>query len=577
MTLNKRWLVSSQITPQADENLTSFPPILRQLLFNRGYATDAEARAFLKAEPDFNTDPFQIKDMPATIDRIRFAIDHHEPIAIYGDYDVDGVTATALLVQSLKALGADVRGYIPNRFDEGYGLNNDALDNLKADGVKLVITVDCGIRSPEEALHAQTVGLDLVISDHHHPSAELPTVFSVINPKQEGDVYPDKNLAGVGIAYKIAQALLDHKPQANNDSLSTIANSLLLTDLLDLVALGTVADLAPLVGENRSLVRKGLKQIRETKRQGLFSLANVAEIVIGKTTAGQIGFVLGPRLNAAGRLESALASFELLTTTDFMRAGQLAQQLDVQNRQRQAITRAMQEKAEALVLAQEEHPFLLFAADEEFNPGVVGLAASRLTETYYRPAVVAAKGPEETRGSCRSIPEFHITDALDQCADLLVRHGGHAAAAGFTVRNEKLPELVARLKSIAEAQLSGKDLRQTLAADMEVKLSELNFDLLKHLNYFEPTGYGNPDAVFVSRNVKVKGSRTVGAEGKHLKLTLEDERGLAFDAIGFRLGHLQSTLPGRVDVIYSFESNEFNGRTSLQLNLKDVRAAGSSD
>lgn len=577
MTHTKRWLVSPSITPQADENLSAFPPILRQLLFNRGYATDAEGRAFLKAKPDFDTDPLQIKDMRAAIDRIRFATEHHEPIAIYGDYDVDGVTATALLVQTLKALGADVRGYIPNRFDEGYGLNNDALDNLKADGVKLVVTVDCGIRSPDEALHARTVGLDLIISDHHHPSAELPPAFAVINPKQPGDVYPDKNLAGVGIAYKIAEALfMDGRPLTEDRPPSTV-HSLVLEDLLDLVALGTVADLAPLIGENRSLVRKGLKQIRETKRQGLFSLANVAEMVIGKTTASQIGFTLGPRLNAAGRLESALASFELLTTTDFMRAGQLAQQLDVQNRQRQVITRALQEQAETIAMSEDPDAYLLFAAHAEFNPGVVGLAASRLMETYYRPAVVAAKGPDETRGSCRSIPEFHITDALDQCADLLVRHGGHAAAAGFTVRNEKLSELAARLKSIAEAQLSGKDLRRTLAADMEVKLSELNFDLLKHLTYFEPTGYGNPDAVFVSRDVKVKSSRAVGAEGRHLKLTLEDERGMAFDSIGFRLGHLQASLPARVDVIYSFESNEYNGRTSLQLNLKDVKAAGLAD
>jgi single-stranded-DNA-specific exonuclease len=325
------------------------------------------------------------------------------------------------------------------------------------------------------------------------------------------------------------------------------------------------------------LVRKGLKQIRETKRQGLFSLAGVADMKIDKVTAGNIGFMLGPRLNASGRLESALASFELLTTTDFMRAGQLAQQLDVQNKQRQSITRSMQKQAEEIAMSEDPEAFLLFAAHEDFNPGVVGLAASRLTETYYRPAVVAAKNAEETRGSCRSIPEFHITDALDQCKDLLVRHGGHAAAAGFTVKNENLPELVARLKSIAKDQLGGKDLRQTLSADMEVSLAELNFEVLKHLEYLEPTGYGNPDAVFVSRNVKVKSARTVGADAKHLKLTLEDERGATFDSIGFRLGHLRDTLPARVDVMYHFEANEWNGKRSLQLNLKDVKATGIAD
>ena len=565
----KRWVIAPPITSQADEALAKFPPILRQIVFNRGMGTDAEARAFLKAEPNSNTDPFQLIGMAATVDRIRYALDHNEPIAIYGDYDVDGVTATALLVDALRALGADVRGYIPNRFDEGYGLNIEALDSLKADGIKLVITVDCGIRSPDEALHARTIGLDLVISDHHHPDGEnLPPAFAVINPKQHGDPYPDKDLAGVGIAYKIAEALI---------STQQSAISLQLDDLLDLVALGTVADLAPLVGENRVLVRRGLRQIRATKRQGLFSLAGVAELKIEKVTAGDIGFILGPRLNASGRLESALASFELLTTTDFMRAGQLAQQLDVQNRQRQGLTRSMQEQAESIAMSEDPEAFLLFAAHEDFNPGVVGLAASRLTEIYYRPAIVAAKNAEETRGSCRSIPEFHITDALDQCKDLLVRHGGHAAAAGFTVKNENLPELVTRLKAIAKDQLGEKDLRHTLSADMEVLLSDLNFEVLKHLNYLEPTGYGNPDATFVSRNVRVKFSRTVGSDGKHLKLTLEDERGSAFDSIGFRMGHLKPTLPPRLDVLYRFESNEYNGRTSLQLNLKDVKPTGIPD
>ncbi|HMB22912.1 MAG: single-stranded-DNA-specific exonuclease RecJ [Chloroflexota bacterium] len=573
MIHNKRWVVAPPITVQADEALVKFPPILKQILFNRGLATDADARTFLKAEPSADTNPFQLTGMAATVERICYALEKNEPIAIYGDYDVDGVTATALLVQALGALGGNVRGYIPNRFDEGYGLNKEALDSLKADGVKLVITVDCGIRSPDEAAHARTIGLDLIISDHHHPDGEnLPPALAVINPKQHGDVYPDKDLAGVGIAYKIVEALLQERAKTKGES-----SIFPLSSLLDLVALGTVADLAPLVGENRVLVRRGLRQIRETKRQGLFSLAGVADVKIDKVTAGNIGFMLGPRLNASGRLESALASFELLTTTDFMRAGQLAMQLDTQNRQRQALTRSMQEQAEAIAMGDDPEAFLLFAAHEDFNPGVVGLAASRLTELYYRPSIVAAKNAEETRGSCRSIPEFHITDALDLCKDLLVRHGGHAAAAGFTVRNENLPELVARLKQIAKDQLCSKDLRQTLLADMEIPLADLNFEVLKHLGYLEPTGYGNPEAVFVSRNAKVKVARTVGADGKHLKLTFEDERGATYDSIGFRMGHLKAELPPRVDVLYHIEANEYNGRTTLQLNLKDLKAAGIPD
>src|SRR5688572_5116919 len=259
---NKRWAIASPITPQAEESLIKFPPILKQILFNRGLGSYEEAKLFLEAKPVANNDPFQLIGMQATVERIQYALDHQEPIAIYGDYDVDGVTATALLVQALEGLGANVRGYIPNRFDEGYGLNQDALDSLQADGVRLVITVDCGIRSPNEALHAQTIGLDLIISDHHHPDGlNLPPAFAVINPKQHGDPYPDKDLAGVGIAYKIAEALISSRYQASGFQLS---------DLLDLVALGTVADLAPLVGENRSLVRKGLS--RSAPRNGRDSI-----------------------------------------------------------------------------------------------------------------------------------------------------------------------------------------------------------------------------------------------------------------------------------------------------------------
>lgn len=570
MTLDKRWIIPAPLTPEADTALGAFPQPLRQILFNRGFATEASARAYLNAQVDFNTDPFQMTGMDQAVDRIRSAIQNRESIAIYGDYDVDGVTATALLVQVLLGLGADVRGYIPNRFEEGYGLNNEALASLKQDGVRLVITVDCGIRSPAEALHARSLDLDLIISDHHHPAqGELPLACAVINPKQPGDAYPDKDLAGVGIAYKIAEALLYNKQQTQgttNDSLS---------DLLDLVALGTVADLAPLVGENRVLVRRGLKQMRETKRQGLFSLAAVSELPLSKVNAGHIGFMLGPRLNAAGRLKEALAAFELLTTTDVFRAGELAQMLEMQNRERQRITREMQLQAEEIALMKQDASYLLFAAHENFNSGVVGLAASRLTESHYRPAVVAAKGPEETRGSCRSIPEFHITDALDRCSDLLVRHGGHAAAAGFTVRNENLEELEKRLKSLAQEALSEQDLRPTLVADAELSLTSLKPELIRLLSYLEPTGYGNRDAAFVARNVRVKGARTVGADGRHLKLLLEDEKKFNHDAIGFRLGDWQRNISPRVDILFTYETNEYNGRINYQLNLKDIKPSGS--
>lgn len=573
--LSRHWRVAPSITPEADQNLAEYHPVLRRLLFNRGHGSLPAAKAFLAGEAEFSTDPLGLMGMDIAVERIRFALDHEEAIAIYGDYDVDGVTATALLLQVLEHLGGRIIPYIPKRQDEGYGLNREALRHLKNDeGVRLVITVDCGIRSPDEALYCHEIGLDLIISDHHHPlQGSLPPAHAVVNPKQPGDTYPDKHLAGVGIAYKISQAVLsDHGSSAANPGLRA-------EDLLDLVALGTVADLAPLTGENRSLVRRGLQEIRRTRRQGLYSLAAVANMALGSTTAGQIGFILGPRLNAAGRLQSAEQALELLHTQDRIRAGQIAQELENQNRTRQELTRQTQDKAEKLATAEEPNPILLFAADAEFNLGVVGLAASRLAEVYYRPAIVASIGPEETRGSCRSIPEFHITDALDKCADLLIRHGGHMAAAGFTVSNRNLTELVKRLKTLAQEQLGSQelDLRPSLLADTELRLSELDFDLLTEIAAIEPTGYGNPEAKFISRGAKVKAARAVGAEGKHLKLLLEDERGVTVDAIGFRLGDKRNDLPSRVDVLYALEANEYNGRTTLQLNLKDIRPAGAPD
>lgn len=573
MTNNKRWYIHTPLTQEARQNLAEFPAILQQLLFNRGIGTDQEARAYLYAEPTFDTSPFQMTGMEAAVERIFFALEHNEPVAIYGDYDVDGVTATALLVQTLKALGMQARGYIPNRFEEGYGLNNDALTTLQQEGVRLVITVDCGIRSPEEAAHARRIGLDLIITDHHQPADSLPEAFALINPKQPGDTYPDKELAGVGIAYKLAQAVLERARIRNH------AADLTAEQMLDLVALGTVADLAPLVGENRRLVRKGLLNIRATKRQGLFALANVAGLTIGKTTATNIGFVLGPRLNAAGRLDSALEALNLLNETDLMRAGKLAQDLEVRNHERQELTRKIQAQAEEMVKKDDPQAHILFAVHPDFNSGVVGLAASRLVESFYRPAIVGQynEASGTTRCSCRSIPEFHITEALDQCANLLVRHGGHAAAAGFTVRNENLEILKERLKSIANEQLASLDLRPTLVADMALPLGEMKPEVIRYLEYLQPTGYGNLDAVFVSRDVKVTSTRTVGADSQHLKLAVTDGR-VTYDAIGFRMGHLEPGLKNtKVDLMYAFETNEFNGRTTLQLNLKDLKPVGTAD
>lgn len=562
--MNQNWTINPILPPQISEELGKFPPILRQLLFNRGYVTDASAREYLKASVTFDTSPFLLTGMDRTIDRILKARSVGERVAIYGDYDVDGVTSTTLLVQTFTTFGIDVREYIPNRFDEGYGLNNDALSYLKEEGIALVVSVDCGIRSIKEADHAREIGLDLIITDHHEPGEEIPNGFAVINPKQPGDAYPEKYLAGVGIAYKLACALAERVLQLEGEiSFDT-------SELLDLVALGTVADVAPLNGENRQLVRRGLRKLRVTKRQGIAALAAVADINLSKANAMSIGFGLAPRLNASGRLESALLSFQLLSTDDISLAGALAQQLNVQNYERQKITREVQERARQIATQDDPNPQLLFAVATDFNHGVVGLAASKLCENFYRPAIVGTVDLEDgsTRCSCRSIPEYHMSNALDRISDLFIKYGGHAAAAGFTIRNEDVAEFKERITQDILEKIP-TDLTPSFRADMEVKLADLTFETMEHLDYLQPTGQENPDAVFAARKVEIRSKRAVGGD-KHLKLTLTDGI-VTMDAIGFNLGHLLFSLPKIVDILFSLELNEFNGKTSLQLRLKDIK------
>jgi single-stranded-DNA-specific exonuclease len=559
----KRWQTYPTISTEQKKALENYPLVLQQLLVNRGIVTTAGALDFLAGGCPENCDPFQMIGMETAVQRLLAAIDRQERIAVYGDYDVDGVTATVLLVQVLQTLGAQVSEYIPNRFDEGYGLNNEALDALSAMGVSLVVTVDCGIRSNAEAVYARQIGLDLIITDHHHPLAEVPAALAVINPKQAGDPYPDKDLTGVGLAYKLAEGLFRRCPPDGRQ----------LEDWLDLVALGTVADLAPLLGENRYFVREGLRHICDPKRPGLFSLANVAGLDIRKTTSIDIGYVLGPRLNAAGRLESASAAFRLLMTRTTAEAGPLAQQLDNQNIERKRLTREIEAQIQGMIAAQPEETYLIFAVDAGFNSGVVGLAASRLSETYHRPAIVGSQGEETVRCSCRSIPQFHITAALDQCADLLVRHGGHAAAAGFTVRRENLPALIERLSQIALKELAGQDLRPVVKADMELPLRALRPEVLGYIDQLQPFGYANPEPLFIARGTRVKYRKVVGKDARHLKLTLSDG-GIIYDGIAFNQGAWADRLPEAIDVLYTFERNNFRDANGLQLNIRDILPAG---
>ncbi len=565
----KRWVLAPQAPPGLLDGLSVEKRILMQTLYNRGFARTDEADRFLYAD-DTLTNPFQMKGINEAVARIRRAIKNHEQIVVYGDFDADGVTSTTLLMQTLTALKAKVFPYIPDRVDEGYGLNSPALRKLARGDVKLVITVDCGIRSVEEVEDGNAAGLDIIITDHHSIGPEIPRALAVINPKQEDCKYPEDMLAGVGVAYKLAQALLTVASRNDRDKPGLAAE-----ELLDLVAIGTVADLAPLNRpENRALVRRGLEVINRANRPGLRGLMEVASLKPGSITAMNIGFALGPRINAAGRLESAMIAYNLLASDNEDEALKYAQHLQTLNVQRQELTRAAQELIRERVEAEQADVPLIFAGDRHFRPGIVGLVAGRLTEEFYRPTVVMEEGDSESRASCRSIPQFDITHALDQCADLLVRHGGHAQAAGFTVLNQNIPALKKRLTQLAEEHLSGQELRPMLEIDVDVNINHLSEAIIMELAQLEPTGHSNAVPTLMSRNVRVLEWRTVGKEGGHLKLKLARTGHPPMDAIGFNLGGWMAQMPDRIDLAYQLEMNEWNGHRSLQLNLQDIRPAG---
>ena len=559
----KRWIISPLIPNSVKQELRDFSPLLRQLLYNRGIETSSEAESFLTYQTNFSANPLLLKDMPEAVRLIHEALQDGSMVAIYGDYDVDGVTASALLYEFFRSLGLTPRVYIPNRFDEGYGLNLDAMQQLAGEGIGLLITVDCGIRSVDEVREARARGMKVIVSDHHLPGSVLPPADAIINPRQPGDPYPYKHLAGVGLAYKIASAYLATYPTAGLDA----------DQWLDLVAAGTVADLADLTGENRALVKRGLDEMRKVNRQGLFSLSQVAGVKLDRVTASNIGFILGPRLNAAGRLDTATAAFELLVSENLFEAAALAQQLDNQNAYRKELTQKIQEASIAEALASDPDKLIIFAASKEFNEGVVGLAASRVVEALYKPAIIGYQDDGFVKASCRSIKEFNITAALDQCSDLLIRYGGHSVAAGLTVANENLPALLERLNNLAVASIGNLELVPELWIDYEISLAKVRPEhipgIMDDVARLEPTGQKNPDVLFCSRNLQVISSRVLG-NGQHLKMNLRAGDSV-YEAIAFRQGQWQTTLPSTIDIAYTFDKNEYQGRPPLQLNVRDLK------
>lgn len=570
MNVPKRWVILPEaprelLARYQDEHISR---TMAQVLYNRGYTTPQEAVKFLYTKDlgELNYNSFDMDDMMKAVQRIRQAIMRNEPMMVYGDFDADGVTSTTLMMQALREMGARVEPYIPHRVDEGYGLNSPALEKAAQSGIKLVITVDCGIRSVQEAEDARRYGLDLVITDHHSLGPDLPDAFAVVNCKR--GKYPEDMLAGVGVAYKLIETL-DKVARANNGKRYKPLN---LEHFLDLVAIGTVADIMPLNRlENRVMVRRGLEVINNAPRPGIRALLEVSNIEPGTVTTGTIGFAIGPRINAAGRLDDAKIAYKLLSATDLHEARHYAQKLQDLNAKRQDITRAAQEKIREK-MAQETVGAIIFASDPSFEPGIVGLVAGRLAEEYFLPAVILEEGDGESRASCRSIPQFDITAALDECADLLVRHGGHALAAGFTVMNQNIPALRDRLTGLAREQLRGQELVPTLEIDKRLDVHELDETLVNELTLLEPTGNGNRQPTFAVEGVTVLEARTVGKDDKHLKLRIARAGQPPLDAIGFGFGEWANKINGtQVDLAFQLEMNEWNGRSSLQLRLQDIR------
>ena len=558
---HKRWHILPPVPRGHPLGKCGLSTLMIQILFNRGLADASQIEPFLCVDKRLSPDPFLLPDMEMAVTRIYRAVLGGEKIAVYGDFDADGITSTALLVQGLKAFNVEAIPYIPHRINEGHGLKITALETLKKEGVSLIISVDCGITGVNPVKKARHLGIDVIITDHHTPTEELPPAFAVINPKVAASHYPFIELAGVGVAYKLLQGLLKG---VNKESQ--------LEEVADLVALGTVADMTPLLGENRYLVSEGLKRLNAVPRLGLSELLKKAGITTGALTSENITWAIAPRLNTASRMAHALPSYELLMTDSAVRAGELTTWLEQKNTERQQITNRATEVAREQVLAAKLEALIMVRMDD-FSSGISGLVANKLSDEFYRPSIVIRTGKKISTGSCRSIPEFNLVKALTQCRELFLEFGGHAGAAGFMILTHNISHLRERLLKIAETQLDGVDLRPKIDIDAEVALKDLAGSAYRTLQRLEPFGQANPQPAFLTRNVRVVSQRTMGSDNGHLRLKLE-QNGMVWDCVAFGFGANQAEMSEALDIVYNLELDQWNGKSTLRLNLLDFAKAG---
>lgn len=549
--------------------------IFLQLLFNRGLKEKREIEDFLNFDFKMIPEPFLFKDMGTAVDLIIEHIRKQNKILVYGDYDADGVTSSALLVEILKILKAPVEVYIPDRVSEGYGLNKKAIEEFAKNNVKLIITVDGGIRDKDEINFAKEKGLDVIVTDHHAaPEKEDLPECLIINPNVKDEVYPSKNLAGVGVAYKLAIAIIAKA------KLPEEAKEKLREQILDLVAVGTVADCVGLLGENRTLVKEGLKVLNKTRRVGLQKLIKKAQIS-GKLESWNIGFQLGPRLNAAGRMEHANTAFGLLVTKDEKEAEVLAEKLNEKNIDRQRITEEIMGEIEKQISSEKkEKDYIIIGVcplrkedeSEVWNEGVIGLVAGRLCDKYYRPVLVITEVEDGYKGSGRSIEEFNIVAALEESKDFLEKYGGHPAACGFSVASSKLDQFTAKMREVAERELAQTNLQPKLKIEAELDLSEIGDRLQRDIEKFLPFGQENLQPRFLTKGAQIKDIVNMGVDGQHVKFRFNGFWALAF---GRSEEWKEFKIGDKVDIVYYIERNEFNGRSEVQMKLVDVKMCDS--
>ncbi len=564
-----RWQYKQDSIPNFPDS--EYHPIIETLFRDRKIFTKEEREKFLSPDFDRDThDPFLFSQMERVVGRITEALADHERVGVFGDFDADGVTSSVIMREGLEMLGIENVVYIPEKNTEGHGLNRTAVEYFHEEEATLIVTLDCGMMNHEEIDYANTLGIDVIVVDHHHVPEVLPQAYAIINPKLPGETYPFRDLCGAGTTYKVVQALIRRlKPEESEQ----------LKWLLDVVATGTVADVMPLIGENRVLVKYGLMVMKKTRRAGFLAMIETGRLPFdtqSEITARDIGFQIAPRINAASRMAHGMLAHDLLMTRTLDSARPLSQELEEHNLNRRKISTTTAEKVKEKALEEFADKKFIFAVDKSYPYGIVGLIAGRIANELRKPTAVLTREGEESRGSFRSIPEFNVIEALEQCSDLLIKYGGHAGAAGMTIKNEHLETFYERFNALAVEQLIDVETEPKLDIDMPFSFAQLPPVLYQDLRRFAPFGEGNPESVFALQ-ATIDDVRFVGSGEKHLKLKLKNETGgKILDAIAFNLGKKFGDLVigERVEVAFTLEENTWNGHTTLQLRVVDIERGG---